>query len=99
MMLKSQACADLRKESQCRVSAGICVRSCGHLGRYTDCLHRLMKGVLIFLGYVSIPWNGSRQDCLSVLVSDSHRSFILWGMSSVAVNTVIVISYVFQVFL
>lgn len=45
------------------------------------------------------PWNGSRQDCLSVLVSDPHGSFILWGMSSVAVNTVIVISYVFQVFL
>ena len=98
-MLKSQTCTDLRKESQCHVLTRICVKSCGHLGKYTDFLYHFMKYVLIFLGYINIPLNGSCQYFLSVLGSDLHSSFILWGINSAAVNNIIVVSYVFQVFL
>ena len=99
MMLKSQACTDLRKESQCHGLTRICVKYCGHLGKYTDFLYHFMKSVLIFLGHVNIPLNGSCQYFLSILVSDLHSSFILWGINTAAMNNIIVISYVFQVFL
>ena len=75
------------------------LKSCGHLGKYTDFLYHFMKYVLIFLGYINIPLNGSCEYFLSVLGSDLHSSFILWGINSAAVNNIIVISYVFQVFL
>ena len=99
VMLKPQACTDLRKESQCHVFTRICVKYCGHLGKYTDFLYHFMKSVLIFLGYINLPLDGSCLYFLSILVSDLHSSFILWGINTAAINNIIVISYVFQVFL
>ena len=60
-MLKSQTCTDLRKESQCHVLTRICVKSCGHLGKYTDFSNHFMKSVLIFLGYISSLLNETYQ--------------------------------------
>ena len=79
VMLKSQACTDLRKESQCHVLTRICVKYCGHLGKYTDFSNHVMKSPhFSWLYQQSIEWNISI--VLSILLSDMHN-FIFWGIS------------------
>ena len=83
-MLKSQTCTDLRKESECHVLTRICVKSCGHLGKYTDFSNHFMKNVLIFLGYISSLLNET-SIVLSILVSDLH-SFLFGGISAAVLD-------------
>ena len=60
------------------------MKSCGHLGKYTEFSNHFMKSVLIFLGYISSLLNET-SIVLSILVSDLH-SFIFWGVSAAVLD-------------
>lgn len=49
-----------RKAVSCFLTR-ICMKSCGHLGKYADFLNHFMKSVLIFLGYISSLLNETYQ--------------------------------------